>query len=179
MQHIFNRDHKRTIQSEEFGFELDILNEMYFSDDSDYRTCCKRHLTQVLRTRQALLNQKYSELSEELQTVDTNLANLENELSKSASAGELKLFRRTVDQISVIVNLVFGLELRLCDILCTNSSVLRIRLSEARYIKQRHEDSLCTVGRIVRDRLGIATQLELWGHVRNKRRGICIIGCKL
>ena len=113
-------------------------------------------------------------MSEELQTVDKNLANLKNEVSKNASAGELKLFQRTVDQISVIVNFVFGLELRLCDILCANSSVLRIRLSEARYIKHRHEDSLCTVGRIVRDRLGIATQLRLRGHARNMQRGICM-----
>ena len=52
--------------------------------------------------------------------------------------------------------------------------MLRIRLSEARYIKHRHEDSLLTVGRIVRDRLGIARQLRLWGQVRNKQRGICM-----
>jgi hypothetical protein len=175
LQHIFTRGHKRTIKSEEFGFELNILEELYFSAERDAcdldKTCCKRHLTQVLRTRQALLNHKYSELSEELQTVDNNLANLENELSKCANASELKLFRRTIDQISVITNLVFGLEQRL-DEGCTISSVLRLRLSEARYIKQRHQDSLCTVGRIVRDRLGIERQLVLRGQVRNKQRGI-------
>ena len=112
-------------------------------------------------------------MNEELLTVDTRLANLENELSKSADSGELNLFLRTVDQISVIVNLVFGLEQRLDDA-CTNSSVLRIRLSEARYIKQRHQDSLLTVARIVRDRLGIASHLSLRSQVRNKQRGICM-----
>ena len=120
-----------------------------------------------------MLNQKYLELSEELQTVDNNLGNLENELSISANAGELKLFRRTVDQISVIVNLVFGLELRLGED-CTNSSVLRTRLSEARLLKQRHKDSLQNVGRIVSDRLGISRHLELRSAVKKKQRGICL-----
>lgn len=178
LQHIFIRDHRRIIQSEEFGFELNILEKLYVLTESDCGdvngSCCIRHLTKVLTTRQTLLNQNCSELNEELQILDENLSNIEYELSKSTKAGELKLFQRTVNKISPIVNLIFGLELRLGDILCTNSSVLRMRLSEARCIRHRHEDSLLTVGRIVRDRLGVARQLELRSHVRNKQRAICM-----
>ena len=41
----------------------------------------------------------------ELESVDENLANLEIELTDIASVSELKKYQRSIDQVSVIVNL--------------------------------------------------------------------------
>ena len=175
--HIFMRDYRRTIKSEQFGFEFDLLTELNMPDESDdVDTCCKRHLIELVMRRQKYLNLTLSNLNEELASVDNNLATLETLLTKTGSAREVKLFVRSVSKISVIVNLIFGLQLLLCDYSPTISlSMVRRRLSEARDIKLLHDISLHTMGRIVRDRLGVAKQLECRKLVKNKQK----FGCRI
>ena len=175
--HIFMRDYKRTIKSEQFGFEFDLLAELNMPEESDdVDTCCKRHLIELVMRRQKLLNLTLSNLNKELASVDNNLATLETLLAKTATASEVKLFVRSVSKISVIVNLIFGLQLRLCDYSPTISlSMVRRRLSEASDIKLLHDISLHTMGRIVRDRLGVVRQMECRHMVKNKQK----LGCKI
>ena len=126
-----------------------------------------------------MLSSESYKFSQELIIIDKQLGYLENDLTEKAIAMELKIFRRTVDKISPIVNLVFSLEIRLSEKATLNhdpilTSVLRRRLNEGRDIKDRHENSLLTVGRIVRVRLGISRHISYSSIIRNKQRVIAL-----
>ena len=84
----------------------------------------------------------------------------------------LKLFWRAIDQITAIVNLVFGLELRLSEGRDDPG-----RLCEASDLKARHDDSLHRIGGIVRDRLGVSRMITFRRLVKNKQRNICTYKC--
>jgi hypothetical protein len=178
LRQIFLRDYQRTIASEQFEYKFDLGMLLNLTAESDVDDCCKRHLTEVVMRRHKLLNRILSNLSQELQIVDNNISTLETKLYKSVSAHELKLYRSSVNKITVIVNLIFGLELRLCEYNpsnpnLSNISILRRRLSEASDIKLRHDNSLHTVGGIVRNRLGISSYLTFRQMVKSKQRLIC------
>ena len=180
---ILKRNHQRMIKSEQYGFELTLSSKLKYCTESDQsfpnESCCKSHMTKVVIRRQKLLNGESYQLSEELKIIDEQLGELEQELAQKSSAVELKQFRRTIDKLSSITNLVFGLELRLSEKFASNpdhilTSMLRRRLSEASDIKDKHEESLDTVGKIVRDRLGISRHLSFRSIIRNKQRVIAL-----
>jgi len=170
--HIFTRDFNRTVTSEKFSLKLDISSRLPSSPNFFLDCCCKKHLARRVIARQKELNNDSLLLTEELKTIDKNLHDLEEELKNTVSDSELKLFQRTVDQISAIVNLVFGLELRLSEGRDDPG-----RLCEASDLKARHDDSLHRIGGIVRDRLGVSRMITFRRLVKNKQRNICTHKC--
>jgi len=169
---IFTRDYKRTVTSEKFSMTLDISSKLSSSPKMFLDSCCKKHLTMLVIARQKELNTDSSILRQELKIIDNKLSDLEEELKLVVTVAELTIFRRTVDQISAIVNLVFGLELRLSEGR-DNSR----RLSEATSIKERHDNSLHKTGWIVRERLGVSRMIIYRTLVKNKQRILATIKC--
>jgi len=159
---IFTRDYKRTVTSEKFSMTLDISSKLSSSPKMFLDCCCKKHLTMLVIARQKELNTDSIILRQELKIIDNKLSDLEEELKLVVTVAELTIFRRTVDQISAIVNLVFGLELR---------------LSEATSIKERHDISLHKTGWIIRERLGVSRMIIYRSLVKNKQRIIATIKC--
>ena len=95
-----------------------------------------------------------------------------------ADLKEVLKFRRYVDQLDQIVNLVLGLEIRIQDAkhvseIPHNFSMLSRRLEDAREIKDRHDHSLLLVERIVKDRLGDSTQISFREIKRLNETNIC------
>ena len=170
--HIFTRDYNKTVTSEKFSLKLDISSRLPSSPNFFLDCCCKKHLARLVIARQKELNNDSLLLSEELKTIDKNLFDFEEELKNAMSDSELKLFWRTIDQITAIVNLVFGLELRLSEGRDDPG-----RLCEASDLKARHDDSLHRIGGIVRDRLGVSRMITFRRLVKNKQRNICTHKC--
>ena len=170
--HIFTRDYNRIVKSEKFSLKLDISSKLSSSPNFFLSCCCKKHLARLVIARQKELNNDSVILSEELKTIDNNLQDFEQELKDVVSDAELKILQRTIDQISAIVNLVFGLELRLSE-----GRENPRRLCEASSIKDRHDDSLHRIGGIVRDRLGVSRMINFRRLVKNKQRNICTYKC--
>jgi hypothetical protein len=178
LQHILTRDYRRTVRSEVFGLSLDLSSELPSSTIAQgfpLHSCCKNHLARAVINRQEELNKYSLQLREEIRSIDDKLSDLEEELKEVVTDAELKVFRRSVDQISAIVNLVFGLELRLSDaVYGTNPSMDHTRLCEAGGMKDRHDQSLHTVHTIVRERLGVHKLLTFRAAVRSKQRVLAI-----
>ena len=170
--HIFTRDYNRTVTSEKFTLKLDISSKLSSSLNFFHDFCCKKHLTRLVIARQKELNNDSLLLCEELKRIDKNLHDLEEELKNVVRDSDLKLFWRTIDQITAIVNLVFGLELRLSE-----GREDPGRLCEASDLKARHDDSLHRIGGIVRDRLGVSRMITFRRLVKNKQRNICTYKC--
>jgi len=169
---IFNRDYNTTVTSEKFSLKLDISSKLSSSLNFFHDFCCKKHLTRLVIARQKELNNDSILLCEELKLIDNTLHDLEEELKGLVSDAKLKLFWRAIDQISAIVNLVFGLELKLSEGRDDPG-----RLCEASDLKARHDDSLHRIGGIVRDRLGVSKMIIFRRLVKNKQRNICTHKC--
>ena len=121
-------------------------------------------LDYLVQTQSELLLTK-RKLEYENQIVYKRIQDIDKELSMRADLKEVLKFRRYVDQLMQIVNLVFGLEMRIQDAkqvvdIPYSVSMLVRRLEEARVIKDRHDHSLLTVERIVKDRLGDSRQIR-------------------
>ena len=91
---------------------------------------------------------------------------------------KISLKIKTIFELEQIVNLVFGLEIRIEDAkqvaeIPYNFSMLRRRLEDARDLKDRHGHSLLTVERIVKDRLGDSTQIRFREIKRLSETNIC------
>jgi len=170
--HIFNRDYNRTVTSEKFSLKLDISSKLSSSLNIFHDFWCKKHLARLVIARQKELNSDSILLYEELKRNDNDLHDLEKELKGVVSDAKLRLFWRTIDQITAIVNLVFGLELRLSEGRDDPG-----RLCEASDLKARHDDSLHRIGGIVRDRLGVSRMITFRRLVKNKQRNICTHKC--
>ena len=169
---IFTRDYNKTVKSEKFNLHLAISSKLSSSPNFFLNCCCKKHLVRLVIARQKELNNDSIILSEELKTIDNNLHDLEQELKDVVCDAQLKIFQRTIDQISAIVNLVFGLELRLSE-----GRENPRRLCEASSIKDRHDDNLHRIGGIVKDRLGVSRMINFRRLVKNKQRNICTYKC--
>ena len=110
--------------------------------------------------------------------MNKKLKEIDKELSMRADLKEVLKFRRYVDQLDQIVNLVFGLEIRIQDAkhvseIPHNLSKLSRRLEDAREIKDRHDHRLLLVEMIVKDRLRDSTQIRFREIKRLRETNIC------
>jgi hypothetical protein len=119
-----------------------------------------------------------NKLEDENHVFTKKFQEIDKELSMRANLNEVLKFRRYVDQLEQIVNLVYGLEIRIQDAkqvmgIPYNLSMLSRRLEDARRIKERHDQSLLSIEIIVKDRLGESRQIRLSEIKRLSETNIC------
>ena len=161
---------------------MDILNVTNIFEDNFTGSdiFLKKSIVDSLLQKQKTLLLTKTKLSNDKEILRDNFQKVDQKLSLKADLKEILKYKRYVDKIDQIVNLVFGLEIRLQDAKNAddnsyNIQILSRRLVEACSIKSSHDISLQTVGRIVMDRLGYSSQMGFCKAVRWSKEN----GCKL
>jgi len=150
--HIFQRNYIMVYTSHVFAMEFDVLTKVPVWNNSLIRVQenvseIKRAMLKTVTRQQQFLRTTLTRMKTEKATVDDFLRSLADCLINDASNKLVKKYNRFVDQIDSLVNLLYGLELKIANLSNSGKPMndvdqWKTRLQEALAIKVMHDESL-------------------------------------
>ena len=181
--HIFTRN--PSYRSDFFDItSLDICEHSIFQyaekvRDND-KLRIRKQLIDALFKRQNDLFLIKENLHDEKQVLIKECQEVDKSLSKKADLKDILKFRRNIEKLEKIVNLVFGLEMQIHEKMEVrendyNISMLKRRLEDASELKASHDQSFLSVSLIVGKKLGFTRQVMMEEIKRLSEINICKI----
>ena len=145
--HIFQRNYHTKYKSGVFEMEFDVLNNVpnwnsHTIRKHDNTSEIKRALLKTAMRQQQILRTMMSRMKTEKVGVDDSMRLFDEYLIKEPDS--MKKYNRMLDQMDPIVNLIFGLELKIANLqnLGNDAIYWKVRLDEAIIIKDMHDKTL-------------------------------------
>ena len=147
--HVFQRNYRIKYNSGVFEMEFNVLNNIPIWNSPKIRkhdntSEIKRALLKNAIRQQQILRTMMSRIKMEKVGVDDSLRFFKEHVLKEANSNIVKKYNRFLYQMDALVNLIFGLELKIANLLNPSNDAIswKVRLEEAIIIKDMHDKTL-------------------------------------
>jgi len=147
--HVFQRNYHTKYKSKVFKMEFDVLTNVPICNNHTIRkhnntSEIKRALLKTALRQQQVLRTMISRMKTEKVGIDDSLRLFNRFRIKEAESNLMKKYDRFLDQMDPIINLIFGLELKIANLLNLSNEATswKVKLEEAIIIKDMHDKKL-------------------------------------
>jgi len=176
--HLFHRNYRAVHTSAVFAMDFDVLTRASVITNHvitlrGNSSEIKRTLLKAVTKQQQVFSSLIKKMKAEKADVDNSLRFIEEYLVNEADNVIVKKYNRFLDQTDSLVNLIFGLELKIANLLnsSNNANPWKVRLEEAIMIKDMHDETF----HLILNQLDASNQCVLKDGLELKRKLICEI----